>query len=50
MVREMHPDEFYQSRKADWEQLNQVLAASERDIKRLSPQDKRELGRRHAIR
>jgi uncharacterized membrane protein SpoIIM required for sporulation len=41
----MHPEEFYQSRKADWEQLNQVLAASERDIKRLSPQDVQTLSR-----
>ncbi len=41
----MHPEEFYQSRKADWEHLNQVLTASERDIKRLSPQDVRTLSR-----
>jgi uncharacterized membrane protein SpoIIM required for sporulation len=41
----MHPEEFYQSRKADWEQLNRVLVASEKDIKRLSPQDVETLGR-----
>ena len=35
----MHPEEFYHSRKSDWEQLNRVLVASERNIKRLSPQD-----------
>jgi uncharacterized membrane protein SpoIIM required for sporulation len=41
----MHPEEFYQSRKADWEQLAQVLAASEKDIKRLSPADVQKLSR-----
>jgi uncharacterized membrane protein SpoIIM required for sporulation len=41
----MHPEEFYQSRKTDWEQLNRVLVASEKDIKRLSPQDVETLGR-----
>jgi uncharacterized membrane protein SpoIIM required for sporulation len=41
----MHPEEFYQSRKADWEQLNRVLVASEKDIKRLSPQDVETLSR-----
>jgi len=35
----MHAEEFYQSRKGDWERLNQILALSEREIKRLSPQD-----------
>ena len=41
----MHPEEFYQSRKADWEELNRVLVASERDIKRLSPEDVQRLSR-----
>ncbi len=41
----MHPEEFYQSRKADWEHLNRVLVASERNIKGLSPQDVETLGR-----
>ena len=41
----MHPEEFYQSRKSDWEQLNRALVASERNIKRLSPQDVEALGR-----
>lgn len=41
----MHPEEFYQSRKADWERLNQVLVASERDIKHLTPQDVQTLSR-----
>ena len=41
----MHPEEFYQSRKADWEQLSQVLAASERDIRQLSPDDVQKLSR-----
>lgn len=40
----MHPEEFYQSRKADWEQLNRVLVASERNIKGLSPQEVETLG------
>lgn len=40
----MHPEEFYQSRKADWEHLNRVLVASERNIKGLSPQDVETLG------
>lgn len=35
----MHPEEFYQSRKADWESLNRILAASEGNIQRLTPQD-----------
>lgn len=41
----MHPEELYQSRKADWEQLNRVLLATERDIKRLSAQDVETLSR-----
>ncbi len=41
----MHPEEFYKSRKADWEQLNQVLIASEKNIKGLSPQQVETLGR-----
>lgn len=40
----MHPEEFYQSRKADWEHLNRVLVASEKNIKALSPQDVETLG------
>ena len=41
----MHPEEFYQSRKSDWEQLNRVLVASEKNIKGLSPQEVETLGR-----
>lgn len=41
----MHPEEFYQSRKTDWEHLNQVLITSEKNIKRLSPQDVETLSR-----
>ncbi len=41
----MHPEEFYQSRKTDWEQLNRVLVASEKNIKGLSPQEVETLGR-----
>lgn len=41
----MHPEEFYQSRKADWEQLQRVLTASERNIKGLSQQEVETLGR-----
>lgn len=41
----MHPEEFYRSRKADWEQLQRVLTASERNIKGLSPQEVETLGR-----
>lgn len=41
----MHPEELYQSRKADWEALNSLLATCEQDIQRLSPQDVETLGR-----
>ena len=40
----MHPEEFYQSRKNDWERLNRVLVASEKNIKGLSPQEVETLG------
>ncbi|MEW5940681.1 MAG: stage II sporulation protein M [Chloroflexota bacterium] len=41
----MHVDEFYQSRKADWETLSQLLDRSQRAIQGLTPQDVQSLGR-----
>jgi len=41
----MQVDEFYQSRKADWETLNTLLDKSQRQIQGLTPQDVQTLGR-----
>jgi uncharacterized membrane protein SpoIIM required for sporulation len=41
----MHVDEFYQSRKADWETLSQLLDRSQKAIQDLTPQDVQTLGR-----
>lgn len=35
----MNVDEFYQSRKQEWELLNQLLERAQRDVQRLSPAD-----------
>jgi uncharacterized membrane protein SpoIIM required for sporulation len=35
----MQPEEFYKSRKNEWERLDRILAASEQNIRGLAPQD-----------
>jgi uncharacterized membrane protein SpoIIM required for sporulation len=41
----MNPEEFYRLRKADWEQLDALLARCQKSAARLSPADIRTLGR-----
>lgn len=41
----MQVDQFYQSRQADWKLLTELLARSQQDIHRLSPEDINTLGR-----
>lgn len=41
----MHADEFYQSRKADWETLSQLLDTSQKAIQGLTPQEVESLAR-----
>lgn len=41
----MHVDEFYQSRKSDWNVLSQLLDKSEKQIQGLTPPDVQLLGR-----
>lgn len=41
----MHVDEFYQSRKSDWNTLGQLLEKSEKQIQGLTPTDVQLLGR-----
>lgn len=40
----MNPDQFYQSRRADWEQLSKLLDQSQRHIEQLSPADVKQMG------
>src|SRR3990172_12642789 len=35
----MNPDEFYQSRRQEWELLSTLVESGQKDIRRLSPQD-----------
>lgn len=41
----MHVDEFYQSRKTDWETLSQLLEKSRKQIQGLTPDEVQTLGR-----
>lgn len=41
----MHPDQFYQSRQADWKALTELLDRAQRGLQRLSPEEVNTLGR-----
>ncbi len=41
----MTPEQLYESRRADWQRLTNLLAQSEQNLKQLSPADVQELSR-----
>lgn len=41
----MQPDQFYQSRQADWQALTHLIERAQKDIHRLSPEEIKSLGR-----
>lgn len=45
----MRVDEFYQSRRAEWEQLTHLLQKSGHQLRRLSPEDVQTLGRLYRV-